>query len=231
MGLAQTKLHHKVLQENWAGICRRLQTDDGKRWVRTKNPCGDYPLHLACYGGKAPPIIIRALIAAYPDALYIRNDLGFKPFQLAQSNYREGHPFREEVLEYLEAYSVDDGNEHRDGTDTNQDIVGYTKQNQQRILSIENGGETMPEITFMTSTVCVVCLERKADHVVVPCGHLCLCMGCAEKVIGTTIGKDGTYEKSRSAQRLCPVCRIAFTSIAKVQNQSIAVQNQSIAVA
>jgi len=36
---------------------------------------------------------------------------------------------------------------------------------------------------------CVVCLETPASHVVVPCGHQCLCQGCAPQVT------------------LCPVCR------------------------
>jgi len=225
--MSQTKLHHRVLQENWPAICRRLQTEDGKRWVKTKNPCGDYPLHLACYGGHAPPIIIRALIAAYPEALHLENDFGFKPIQLAQSNYRDGHPYREEVLEYLEAYSAADENrdENRDETnDTNQEEAELPK-----IVDISEDGANLPDITFITSTTCVVCLERTADHVVVPCGHLCLCGDCAKKVIAKT-----TKGKNSSAQRNCPVGRCAFTAIAKVPNavQTISgeVPTQCIAV-
>jgi hypothetical protein len=119
MGLTQTKLHHKVLQENWGGILRRLQTDDGKRWVRTQNPCGDYPLHLACYGGHTPPIVLRALLAAFPEAIHRTNNLGYLPQDLARSNYREGHPFRDEVLEYLEAYSNNNTTTNTNANTTN----------------------------------------------------------------------------------------------------------------
>mmetsp|Transcript_20983 Transcript_20983/g.52051 ORF Transcript_20983/g.52051 Transcript_20983/m.52051 type:complete len:220 (-) Transcript_20983:182-841(-) len=218
MGLTQTKLHHRVMQENWPAICRRLQTEDGKRWVRTKNPCGDYPLHLACYGGHAPPIIIRALIAAYPDAIHLANNMGYKPLELARSNYRDGHPFREEVLEYLEAYAAQDETRDDDNTNDKEDDADGSIQ-EQLIISIANDGD-MPDITFITSTTCVVCLERKADHVVVPCGHMCLCGDCAKKIIGT----HPSNHKS-----LCPVGRCAFTSIAKVQNQPV-VQNQCVVV-
>eukprot|EP00531_Pseudo-nitzschia_arenysensis_P011070 CAMPEP_0116129400 /NCGR_PEP_ID=MMETSP0329-20121206/7904_1 /TAXON_ID=697910 /ORGANISM="Pseudo-nitzschia arenysensis, Strain B593" /LENGTH=225 /DNA_ID=CAMNT_0003623665 /DNA_START=128 /DNA_END=805 /DNA_ORIENTATION=- len=212
MGLTQTKLHHRVLQENWPAIIRRLQTEDGKKWVRTRNPLGDYPLHLACYGGHAPPIIIRALIAAYPEALHHKNKLGFKPIELARSNYRDGHPYREEVLEYLQAYSVHDivNNEveNRDDAKLSDD----QEQWEQYVTSIASDGSNMPDITFITSTTCVVCLERKADHVVVPCGHLCLCGDCAKKVAG---------KSSTGSQSLCPVGRCAFTSIAKVPDHCV----------
>ena len=30
--------------------------------------------------------------------------------------------------------------------------------------------------------MCVVCWERPADHVLVPCGHLCLCDRCPERL-------------------------------------------------
>jgi len=206
------------MQENWPGICRRLQTEDGKRWVRTKNPCGDYPLHLACYGGHAPPIIIRALVAAHPAAIHHQNNLGYTPLQLARSNYRDGHPFREEVLDYLEAYTegID-----RDGTiananananpaeDRNDTSDGHQQQaNNEPLILDATSDEAIagPSNTYVTSTFCVVCLERTADHVVIPCGHLCLCGDCAQKVVA-------------SKSVCCPVGRCAIGSIAKVQTQ------------
>jgi hypothetical protein len=215
MGLSQTKLHHKVLQENWGGICRRLQTVDGKKWVHTKNPCGDYPLHLACYGGHAPPIVIRALLAAFPSAIHQKNGLGYKPLELARSNYREGHPFREEVLEYLEAYSNSNSNE-----DPNEDEVNRNDSNERNAdgtttTTTTTTTKSRPENTYyVTSTVCVVCLENKADHVVLPCGHLCLCGECAQKVM---IGRSKNSNIDRN--RNCPVGRCAFTSIVQVQGQ------------
>lgn len=207
MGMSQTKLHHRVLQENWPAILRRLQTEDGKKWIKTKNPCGDYPLHLACYGGHAPPIIISALIAGYPEALYIENDIGYRPIELARSNYREGHPYRQEVLEYLEAYTTATENGNDDNVDTNEDNAN--ESNEPLIISITDDGANLPDITFITSTTCVVCLERQADHVVVPCGHVCLCGDCAKKVV---------QKSGKSTEKYCPVGRCEMTAIAKVPN-------------
>ncbi|KAL7576467.1 hypothetical protein ACA910_017976 [Epithemia clementina (nom. ined.)] len=36
---------------------------------------------------------------------------------------------------------------------------------------------------------CVICLEEKADHVLIPCGHVCLCKSC------------------QASTRTCPLCR------------------------
>lgn len=40
--------------------------------------------------------------------------------------------------------------------------------------------------------LCRLCLDKKADHVVLPCGHLCMCEGCVEW--------------DRDDINLCPVC-------------------------
>jgi Ubiquitin family/Zinc finger, C3HC4 type (RING finger) len=56
---------------------------------------------------------------------------------------------------------------------------------QQVSRSNANDKNTMP--------TCVVCCERAADHVVVPCGHLCLCSVCESGVITS-----------------CPICRSNF---------------------
>ena len=222
MGLTQTKLHHKVLQENWGGILRRLQTDDGKRWVRTQNPCGDYPLHLACYGGHTPPIVLRALLAAFPEAIHRTNNLGYLPQDLARSNYREGHPFRDEVLEYLEAYSNNNTTTNTNATNSNERNATTDE------IATSTTATHLPDNTYyVTSTICVVCLENNADHAVLPCGHLCLCGDCAQKVmIGRTSHNSNNGNANNAiakinakTDRYCPVGRCAITSIVQVQGQ------------
>mmetsp|Transcript_23995 Transcript_23995/g.51017 ORF Transcript_23995/g.51017 Transcript_23995/m.51017 type:complete len:224 (+) Transcript_23995:282-953(+) len=220
MGLTQTKLHHRVLQENWPSIQRRLQSEDGKKWVKQRNPCGDLPLHLACYGGQAPPIVIRALIAAHPEAVHHKNDVGFTPLDLARVNYRSGHPYREEVLEFLEVYSsegagVGDGNSNGPEDDRNDVDEGGDYDTPQIFTSSDSALHLQPNNTYQTSTICVICLENKADHVVIPCGHQCLCGDCAKKVVcsGT---KHGNIDGNRKTPRCCPVGRCAITSIMKV---------------
>ena len=87
MGTTQTKLHYKVLKESWTSTHAHLSTPAGQRNARQVNPLGDTPLHLCCYGGQAPPSIIRALILAYPAATTIRNKEGYLPIELARINY------------------------------------------------------------------------------------------------------------------------------------------------
>ena len=50
--------------------------------------------------------------------------------------------------------------------------------------------------------LCVVCLERARSHVLLPCGHKCLCSNCVDTVLGT------------GADAVCPLCR---TPIQKAQ--------------
>jgi len=50
------------------------------------------------------------------------------------------------------------------------------------------------------SKECVVCLEGMKSHVIVPCGHLCLCEACSQQ-----------FQKGN-----CPLCRQAVTMIVKV---------------
>ena len=41
-----------------------------------------------------------------------------------------------------------------------------------------------------------VCLEAEKKHAFVPCGHLCVCEGCATAIMS-----------GPAAERRCPVCR------------------------
>jgi rRNA maturation endonuclease Nob1 len=50
---------------------------------------------------------------------------------------------------------------------------------------------------------CVVCLNTKSTHAIVPCMHMCLCAGCAS-----------IYEKKKL--KACPKCRQKCTSINKL---------------
>ena len=46
---------------------------------------------------------------------------------------------------------------------------------------------------------CVVCLDRPRSHVLVPCGHCCLCLTCAKLVL-------------EAPDASCPTCRAATSS-------------------
>ena len=57
--------------------------------------------------------------------------------------------------------------------------------------------------------LCVVCLDRVTTHLVVPCGHKCLCEQC------TLVLSHHTWER-------CPVCGTAATMVCKVWDVEVA---------
>jgi len=48
--------------------------------------------------------------------------------------------------------------------------------------------------------LCVVCMEAERSHVFIPCGHVCLCEGCAT---------SQTWAE-------CPVCRVAAQGVMRI---------------
>mmetsp|Transcript_36583 Transcript_36583/g.109926 ORF Transcript_36583/g.109926 Transcript_36583/m.109926 type:complete len:227 (-) Transcript_36583:631-1311(-) len=154
-----SKLHMKILKEKWPSVLSRVT--DAPTKARTPNSFGDLPLHYACYAGSAPPSIIRALLVAYTDGAGVRNNGGFLPLAVAEVNYQGNSPHRAEVLEMLRV---------------------ATKLATFRAEADLSTSACVTNIVYRTSATCVVCLDEDATEVVVPCGHLCLCKGCAELV-------------------------------------------------
>jgi len=52
---------------------------------------------------------------------------------------------------------------------------------------------------------CIACAERRIVSVLMPCGHMCLCMTCAHRIRGAS---------SRS-QRKCPICRADIEQVVR----------------
>ena len=52
-------------------------------------------------------------------------------------------------------------------------------------------------------TQCVVCFDAPKDHAIVPCGHICVCAGCAEQL-------------TKTRTPTCPVCREPILQTMKV---------------
>ena len=228
MGLTQTKLHYKILKESWNSTHAHLGTPQGQRAARQPNPLGDLPLHLACYGGQAPPSVIRALILAYPAAADTRNKEGFTPVELARVNYRRDGPHRAQVLELLEGSFVTMARRVAESNGTGSAIVlsegfGASEHHRRRRQEGRSGSEASdggspsrrmmeavhspavpPEQTYR-SELCVICLDAKADHAVVPCGHVCLCKSCS-----ALVRRNG----------YCPVGRCIVGNIVIVEDES-----------
>jgi hypothetical protein len=52
-------------------------------------------------------------------------------------------------------------------------------------------------------TQCVVCFDAPKDHLIVPCGHMCVCAECAEQL-------------NKTITPTCPVCREPIQQTVKV---------------
>jgi len=50
--------------------------------------------------------------------------------------------------------------------------------------------------------LCSICLDNEADHLFIPCGHVCVCMNCSQRVLDTT--------------STCPLCRLTCTAAYRV---------------
>jgi hypothetical protein len=50
---------------------------------------------------------------------------------------------------------------------------------------------------------CVVCFDARKDHIILPCGHQCVCKGCAEQL-------------TRTKTPTCPLCRRAIRETTRV---------------
>jgi hypothetical protein len=57
--------------------------------------------------------------------------------------------------------------------------------------------------TDAEETMCVVCFDAPKDHLIVPCGHQCVCAGCAELL-------------TKTRTPTCPVCREPIQQTVKV---------------
>ena len=78
--------------------------------------------------------------------------------------------------------------------------VSRTGSNAGAMLGVQRGTVGQPEGLKRepSSNLCVICLDEKATHAIVPCGHQCLCPDCA-----------GFVDK-------CPMCRVAKQSVIRI---------------
>lgn len=53
---------------------------------------------------------------------------------------------------------------------------------------------------------CVICMTNQRTHVLVPCGHRCVCEECAARLLSSAV----------PLHRLCPTCRTPLTDVIKL---------------
>jgi len=74
------------------------------------------------------------------------------------------------------------------------------KRNKRRQELRQQQDEKTP-VPVLDEGLCVICLDREKTHLIVPCGHKCLCAMCGDLVV-----REGT----------CPICRGACQEVCKV---------------
>merc|ERR1712096_402127 len=60
---------------------------------------------------------------------------------------------------------------------------------------------------------CVICMDEPPSHVLIPCGHKCLCDECAA---------SGDFEKMKAAGIVqCPICRAPIRWVMKATDVKV----------
>ena len=57
--------------------------------------------------------------------------------------------------------------------------------------------------------LCVVCMDAPKQHIILPCGHQCVCETCAKEFKPKTV-------KKRKTRKDCPVCRAKIDQTIRV---------------
>ena len=88
--------------------------------------------------------------------------------------------------------------------------------------------------------LCIVCWEKEADHALIPCGHMCLCIDCATTTTTTNTGgrrrsngnrrdynpphqRDAGHgsNNSNSKNGKCPICNKRFMDCIKIYRSGV----------
>jgi hypothetical protein len=160
------------------------------------------PLHLACYLKASCDIILQLRDADLVAARYIMDAQNRTAWEIAKRKCRGPvHcSWRKTVKTILSG-------EHSDGT---------TFHNGQKWLgTIPNSVQDMQQKSHLGNSgdLCICCLDAPGDHVMVPCGHTCLCQGCCLKIgIPTMKCKQlmqqrPMYPSYNRIRKSCPICK------------------------
>ena len=69
----------------------------------------------------------------------------------------------------------------------------------QLVTAEQQGAQTAPAADH-DADLCVICIDDQQTHVLIPCGHKCVCGVCAERRVGEP----------------CPLCRTVCTFATRV---------------
>jgi hypothetical protein len=64
----------------------------------------------------------------------------------------------------------------------------------------EADARQLQELSVLDEDLCAICMESEKTHIVIPCGHQCICGPCSEAV----------------TDKQCPVCRQECSGVFRV---------------
>jgi len=149
--------------------------------IKERENDGSLPLHLACKQVTTSKEVLYYLIRNYPAGLEMKNNAGNTPLDIAASDQAK---ITVRTLALLEqGFSVGENHdkmkkdflERQTSEDYSCDSTVDISEKKGSQTFIEN---KMRKIRSETKK-CVVCMEKDASHVMIPCGHVCLCRHCA----------------------------------------------------
>lgn len=160
------------------------------------------PLHLAC-SAAAPVAWIQMLHDTNPRAREMLDGHGRTPWETTKASTGWWRfLYRRKVRKILKDFpALVAGVEEEPGTVFAAAAAAATGTDADASATTEEAayGQTEPqqnpeyEGDSTENGLCVVCWDRCANHAVIPCGHLCLCVGCSTENVRHLNGK-------------CPVC-------------------------
>ena len=125
-----------------------------------------------------------------------RNDKDEKKRSDKLKFYRDN--FKNIVELFKEKIQFVNGNDEQDKVAASIDEL----MTQEPLKIMFDSSLSNPAIKKGDSELCVICMTKVADHIVVPCGHQCGCGDCLLKV--------------KKSTKKCPICRNFFTDVIKV---------------
>ncbi len=223
-GIGRTPLHNAVRYGASFKVVSILVSCSRKS-IFAKAFDGSFPIHLACSHSTSlleGVLIVKLLLWIYPESVLIRNSDGLFPRDCVVSN--SNGSLRRELTglldsaenKFMSCLTVDDNVDERRNDDSAGSSRSYsTASNGDCRSSSTNISVTNEEMiagtafvdkkekTKTENTECVICLERNASVLLIPCGHPCICEECS---------LPDTMDKIKWS---CPVCRSNITQTAK----------------
>lgn len=186
-----TPLHYTAgSRKASADVVRLLISVDGDAVTRRSSfSAGNRtPLHVAC-AARAPFRVVKMLHdAADNETRNSRDSNGSTPWDLASVHSRLWNPlWRWRIKSLLDSSAVE----------------GLVESEKQPIVLSPVSEDA--EESADADGLCVLCWDREADHVLVPCGHLCLCRNCSRREV-----------LSGGLKGECPVCKSKIDQAVKV---------------